>query len=252
MGFFKFAFQTLFNLLVLIFLFFLCIVGLTIWVAPKIAPKLIDTWIEGRTGFSTSIQKIDLKLFSGTLNFENITLINPPYYQNKNFLQIKQILIKTQLFSLWRPQRVLDELVINIDKLTLVRTPENSINILEFANNFRKHSSSSTNDSQYDSQSNSQSKYLIKRLSIQLNSLQIVGFPQPEDTQNFTLNYAQEFTDVTNFEELIQSFITEIVQQSLPIISQELTPIVKPLLTPEIKQAIQKAVETSLPPLKKA
>lgn len=235
MAFLNFVFKTLLNLVILIFLFFLCLLGLTLWIAPKITPKIIDTWFEGRTGFSTSIQKVNLQFFSPTLNLENITLINPPYYQNKNFMQIKQFLIRADFFTLWRPQIILNELVINIDKLTLVRTAENSINILEFARHFTKHPGSSpelSNQSQTSSLDKPESRYLIKQLTIQLNSISTVGFPHPEDSQNFTFNHTREFTNVTDIQEVINLLTTDIITQSLTMLSQELTPILQNLVTP--------------------
>lgn len=257
MTFLKFLLKTVLNLVVLIFLFLLCILGLTIWIAPKLGPKLIDSWIEGKTGFTTSIQTMDLRPFSGILNIENMTLLNPPYYQNKNFMQIQQFAIQTQLLTLWRRQVVFDSFLINIDRLTLVRTPENSINLFEFAHSFRRPSdhtlqTENSNDSLSNPSptENPQSRYLIKHFTVQLNSINTVGFTPNEDSQNFTLNYTREFTDVTDIEQVIRSVIMDLASQGVSSLIQDLSLILNSLFTPKIQKNVQKALEQAFPALK--
>lgn len=257
MAFLKFLLKTFFNLFLLIVLFLVCILGLTVWIAPKLGPKFINTWIEGRTGFATSIQHIDIGLFSGTVNMENITLINPPYYQNKNFMQLKQFTVKTQLLSLLRPQTVFDSFFINIDKLTLVRNPENSLNIVEFANSFRKsrtfletQSAENSDEAESIQTEKAKSTYLIKNLVVQLNSVTTVGFPNPEDSHNFTLDYHREFTNVTDIQEVIRIITQDIAINSVSALTQDLSPILNQLVNPKIQKRIQKVLNLLSEPSK--
>lgn len=260
MAFLKFLFKTLFYLFLLILLFSLCILGLSVWIAPKLAPKFIDTWMEGKTGFSTSIQKMELNFFPHTINLENITLINPPYYQNKNFMQIKQLLIQAPISSIWKTQKTFDSIHINIDKLTLVRTPENSINLLEFANSFRKHSLYLPQNQNIDSPDNPdlppnestqpQSKYLIKKLIIQLSSINTIGFTNADESQTFTVDYYREFTDVTDIEDVAKQTIVDLANHSINNLAQDLGPIAEKIVSPKIKKKIRKAIEKTFSSLK--
>src|SRR5436190_22580098 len=102
MNFIKFLLKTLLSLLILVFIFAVCILGVMIWSAPKLAPKAVDYWIEGKTGFSVTMGEVDLKVFSGKLEIDDIDLMNPPYFQNKNFLQVEEVSIKMEPRSIYR------------------------------------------------------------------------------------------------------------------------------------------------------
>lgn len=235
----------------------ICILGLAIWIAPKVSPKLIDSWIEGKTGFTASINKVDLKFFSGNLHIENIALGNPPYYQNKNLVHINQFSAKLAFMPLFKKQIVFDEMLIDIDRLTWVRNPQGSINGLEFLANFKKNpqASSTTPINSHATpplSPKSPIKYLIKKLTVQLNSIDMLGFPHEDDLLNFSLNFNQEFTDVTDIEKVIKSITADFHKQELALLAQEIfnTPALQ-VIKDKSQKKIQNIVEKIFPDLKK-
>lgn len=248
--------KTLINLIILIFLLLICILGIAIWITPKVSQKIIDTWIEGKTGFTTSINTVDLKFFSGYLQIDNVVLNNPPYYQNKNFIHVNQFSTKVAFKPLFKKQLVFDQMLIDINRLTLVRNPQGNINALEFLNNFKKnlHLDPTTPSSATDlvQPSNSSKKYLIKKLTVQLHSIDIIGFPNENDVLNFSPDFNQEYTDVTDIEEVIKSITRDIQKQQLALFAQEIfnTPNLQ-AIDDKSQKKIQKVVEKIFPDLEK-
>lgn len=206
MGILRFLLKAIMNFLIVVLLLAICIVGLAIWSFPKLAPKAIDNWIEGKTGFSTVINEFDVKLFSGIASINGMRLLNPPYYQRKQFIDIRQIEAKVVLGSLYKEELVVDYLVIDVEKITWVEDKNGNINIIEFANSFKKKGEDSTNESSNDSQVDprkrvsNKRRFIIKKFIVKLGQLDVVGFPDGGDTvQNFAINYNKEFVDVRDF-----------------------------------------------------
>lgn len=172
-------------MLVLVFVLAVCVVGLVIWGFPKFAPKGMDSWIENRTGFSANINAVDLKIFSGSLDVEGVILANPPYYQNKNFMQIKQILVKLEPRSVYGDRLVFDHILIDIDRITWVKNAQGSINIIEFFDKLMKKDRSRSVD-RLVAESEAKSEdvhlkdghddYIIKKLAIKVGGDRYGGF----------------------------------------------------------------------------
>lgn len=256
MAFIKYLLKTLFNLLILIFLFAICVIGLAIWSAPKLGPKVVDVWLEGKTGFSATVNDVDLKIFSGSLNIENIALINPPYYQTDSFVQIKQFFSQVQLTSLFKKQVVFNQVLLDIDRLTWARNAQNSINILEFRNDFSKnrrhHPQIGTNNTQEENNSSS-SKYLIKKLVVRLGAVDVVGFPNENDSQSFPVNYTHEFTYVTDLDIVARQIGEDLAKQGISVLAQGLftAPIAQEAIINKVNKEVQKNIEKAFRYLKK-
>lgn len=218
-----FILKTLLGLLILVFVLMVCLLGLAIWSVPKWAPQAIDSWIESKTGFSSTVNSVDLKLFSGVLAIDGIALINPPYYQTENFMQLNQIAMQMQLNSLFKDRTVYDYVLIDIERITWVKNSQGSINVLEFVNKLRKKKKSTSSivegetvsERQKDRTSFLNNNYIIKKLIIKVGTIDMVGLPFENDRKNFALEYSKEFVDVTDIESIIHQVIADFAQQGV-------------------------------------
>ena len=251
----KFLLKTLLNLLILLFILVICLLGLAIWSVPKLAPKAIDYWMESKTGFSTSINSVDLKLFSGSLNVEGIALLNPPYYQNKNFMQIKQIAVHLQPTSVYKDGIVFDSVFVDIERLTWVKNAQNSINVVEFLDKLRKKAGPSiavagvATSGTLVNKKPSDDDYLIKNLIVKVNAVDIVGFPSENDIQSFPVNYSKEFANVADIEDVMNQVIADFSAQGVLNLAQDLlnsTALPEALgekVTIELQKGVEKAFQ---------
>ncbi len=258
----KFLLKTLLGLVVLVFVLAVCAVGLVIWGFPKLAPKVIDSWIENRTGFSSNINSVDLKIFSGSFDAEGITLVNPPYYQNKNFMQIKQIFVKFEPRSAYKHRAVFDYVLIDIDRITWVKNAQGSINLIEFFDKLTKKEKPSSvkklaaearaKVKEFDLDDN-EDDYIIKKLVIKVGGMDMVGFVSENDAHNFSIDYSKEFTDVTDVESIVQQLIADFSTNGALNLAQSLLglPVEAGALKSKIMDGVQKGVEKAFRLLQK-
>lgn len=254
----QFLLKTLFSVMVLVLILVVCAVGLAVWSIPKFAPKLLESWIESRTGFSASVNTVNLKIFSGSLDIEGMALINPPYYQSKNFMQIKQISVQIEPKSLfWRRTKVYDDVSVDIDRITWVKNAQGSINIVEFLDKLRKKGGTpSTTESNVDSgkaglektkerKQDSRGRYIIKKLTIKVGGIDLVGFPSENDSQSFAVNYTKEFTDITDLESIVHQVIADFSVEGVFNLARDALglPLDPGALGSKVTDKIQKGVE---------
>ena len=230
MGILKFLLKAVLNLFVLVVLLMACVVGLAVWSAPKMGPKVIDTWIESNTPFSATVGAFDLKLFAGSAEIKELKLFNPPYYQNKNFLDIKEISLKLNLRSLYADEIIIDYLLVDIDKVTWVQGKDGSVNLVEFGNSFKSKEGVpgdivTSGDSGEEGQvtSNKRKKFVIKKLVVRLGKLDVVGFPDGGDSvQSFSVNYSREFNDVRDLDAIGKAVSADLTSYGIAVLAKGL------------------------------
>lgn len=255
----NFLLRTLLNLLVLVLVLALCLVGLLVWSAPKFGPKVIDWWVEGKTGYSVTIEKLDLKLFSGSANVEGIVLMNPPYYQNKNFLQIREISVQVEPRSFYKERIVFDHVFVDLDKFIWEKNAQGSINVVEFFDKFKKEKGASLVKKAIAGEGIDQGvrgghrDYIIKKLVIKIGEIDVIGFPLENDTQSFVLNYNKEFTDVNNMEAVVDQMVEDLkVKGVMRLMQDSLNSGLASKLKNKVDEKIQKNIEKVFRFLKKA
>lgn len=246
MGLIKFLFKAIFNLLILAIFLTACAVGLAIWSAPKFAPKILDTWLEGKTGFSVTVNKVDVKAFSGSAAVHGMTLLNPSSYQNRNFIQLNELSSKVHLTSLYKDRIVIDHVVIDIGKVSWVRNKEGLINIVDFANSFKSDESVPALSSQPQvtsskpKQPKAKKTFIIKKLVIRLGELDVVGFPKGSTTvQSFSVNYNKEFTDVTDLESLAEQIGKDLSGYGIAVFAQGLFTVPIETVIKSVEEVVQ-------------
>lgn len=248
----RFLLKTLLSFIILVVLLVICGIGLAIWSFPKLAPKGIDSWIEGRTGFSATVNSVNLKVFSGKLDIEGVTLVNPPYYQNKNFMQINEFLVQMEPRSLLRDRVVFEYVIVDIDRITWVKNGQGTINVIEFFDKIGKKRKSSKRvvveggEEHKDSTgARSGRDYIIKKLVVKVGEIDMVGFVSENDAQSFPLNFNQEFTDVTDVEAIVHQLVADFTANGALNLAQSLLglPSASGALGSKVVDGVQKGVE---------
>jgi hypothetical protein len=156
------------------------------------------------TGFPLKIGSVDVGLFSSKVDVRNLTLMNPPEFQEKMFVDMPQLYIDYRLHSMLRGAPHINDMLINIKQLVVVKTDKGDSNAMKLKGVVFSGKSSS--------------KYTIDKLRIHIGTVTLKDYSHPKPTEHNTpldidVTYAN-ITDSTDITRLI--LLTVMSQVKLP------------------------------------
>lgn len=92
-----------------------------VWGVGRALPGMLDSTLasQGRSGLTCEVN--DTNLFAGRVDLAGITILNPPEFSEREFLRIRRLVVDVQPMTfLSDGRRVIDELTLDIDHVTLV------------------------------------------------------------------------------------------------------------------------------------
>ena len=156
------------------------------------------------TGFPLKIGSVDVGLFSSKVDVRNLTLMNPPEFQEKMFVDMPQLYIDYRLGSMLSGAPHINDMLINIKQLVVVKTDKGDSNAMKLKGVVFSGKSSS--------------KYTIDKLRIHIGTVTLKDYSHPKPTEHNTpldidVTYAN-ITDSTDITRLI--LLTVMSQVKLP------------------------------------
>lgn len=101
-----------------------CLVVLAVagvWGVGRAIPGMIDSTLASQGHSGLTCERNDTNLFVGRVDLAGLSILNPPEYAEREFLRVRRIVVDVQpLTFLGSGQRVIDELTLDIDRVTLV------------------------------------------------------------------------------------------------------------------------------------
>ena len=98
-------------------------------------PEVVMREIRGRTGFDATVASLSCNPFTGRLTIRGLVLTNPPGYSTGDFVQLREFRASGDWWSLFSERIVLDELVLDVRRLALVRRADGLPNAELFEEN---------------------------------------------------------------------------------------------------------------------
>ena len=156
------------------------------------------------TGFPLKIGSVDVGLFSSKVDVRNLTLMNPPEFQEKMFVDMPELYIDYRLGSMLSGAPHFNDMLINIKQLVVVKTDKGDSNAMKLKGVVFSGKSSS--------------KYTIDKLRIHIGTVTLKDYSHPKPTEHNTpldidVTYAN-ITDSTDITRLI--LLTVMSQVKLP------------------------------------
>jgi len=84
-------------------------------------PEFVTRQIRTRTGFDATVASLSCNPFTGRLTIRGLVLTNPAGFSTGDFVQLREFRMDGDLLSLFSERIVLDELVLDVRRLALVR-----------------------------------------------------------------------------------------------------------------------------------
>lgn len=98
-------------------------------------PIVVTGQIQTRTGFDASVSSLSCNPVTGQLTIRGLVLTNPPAFPAGDFVQLREFRAAGDLLSLFSERIVLDELVLDVRRVALVRRADGRSNAEVFEQN---------------------------------------------------------------------------------------------------------------------
>jgi len=168
-------------------------------------PFAVTRLVQERTGFGIEIQSLYANPFTANLEARGLVVTNPPAFPRKDFIEAREFRVDAQLFSLFGPRPVIDDLVVNVAVVTLVKDQRGLINTRVFQEGLARRPPESSPQS--PSPAAPARKFLIRHLQLRLDRLVIADYSRGNpDVRELPLNFSHTYENVTSAKQLAAPF----------------------------------------------
>jgi len=181
----------------------LWMVGLPLWITSE---------IRARTGFAADVASLSCNPFTGRLTIRGLVLTNPPGFSTNDFVQLREFRASGDLLSLFSERIVLDELVLDVRRLALVRRADGLPNAELFEENLGLIPIAAPGTRATLGASTSRNapppppprKFLIRKLALRFDQLLVANdSPAKPEIHEYKLAVDQSYENVTDLKQLL-------------------------------------------------
>jgi hypothetical protein len=201
----------------LLFLFVVLVVG-GIVAFDHFAGEIAAAAVKSTTGFTLTYAKQDVNLFEGSMDFEGLQITNPSRFQVPGFVNFNQVSAKVDMGTLTKTPAVVENVLVDLKTVTIVKGPNDTFNALDFANAAKKAAGQSmapaTGNTTAAGNTTAPSHYLIKSLTIKIGTIEYydTGSTTPK---TYAVNYNKTFTDVTDVNAVAMTIAKDFAAQGM-------------------------------------
>lgn len=97
------------------------LLALGVWLAGRALPGALDAYLADKEAGGLTCERNATNLFVGRIHLENVALLNPPAYAQREALRIRRLVLDIEPASFAGDgRRVIEEMEIDLDRVTLV------------------------------------------------------------------------------------------------------------------------------------
>ena len=167
-------------------------------------PPALTRFVRGRTGFTMEIQTLYVNPFAGRLELRGLAVTNPPAFPNPAFTEVRAVRVDWQVSSLFSQRLVVDDAVIDVAGITLVRDQHGAVNAALFQERLVGAASPARAPTGAPGEAKGrEQEFLIKRLQVRCDRLVIADYSgrQPA-VRELALNFNHTYENVTSAQQL--------------------------------------------------
>lgn len=212
-------FSLLFTLLVLVALFAAAVVLGVDHFAGDAAAYVVKM----RTGFTMAYATQDVDILHGVVDFTGLTITNSSRFPAPGFVDLNQIRLAIEPKSLVEDKLVVDEVVVDLKTLTVVRTADGEYNFAAFAQALQGTPAATAQPAATPAQPATAAKippFLIHTLTIKVGTVDYCDFKSGSGKpKTYNIGYNRTFTDVTSLDALKVALAKDFAAQGLQFLS---------------------------------
>lgn len=192
-------FSLLFSLVILVVLL---AVG-SVLVVDHYAADLAGAIVKEKTGFGLTYATQEVNLFKGQVDFQGLKLTNANAFPVPDFVEFNEFKTAVEPRSLLGDRIVVEEVVVDLKNVTIVKTADGTYNAKAFADALKAAipatQSASAQAKPGASGSSKVPPFIIKTLTVKISTVNYCDYSSGSGSPRvYHINYSRTFTDVTD------------------------------------------------------
>jgi uncharacterized protein involved in outer membrane biogenesis len=179
-------------------------------------PMLVVRSLHDRTGFDVSVQDISANPFTARISVKGLVIANPSAYPINDFVHIGEFTADAEFLSLFSDRLVVEEAVVDIRELALVRNAQGERNALVFWKALVGESGPAQPAASVQQEKTPVRKeFLIRKLRLRLDRLVISdGVTDNTQVRKVDLQFSQDYENVTGVAQVTEPIIRQAIAKS--------------------------------------
>ena len=171
-----------------------------------IARKSVELGAERITGFPLTVGAVNVGLFNGQLDVENLKLMNPPDFEERQFVDLPKLHVDYRLGSMLAMSPHINDMLVDIDHIVIVKNSKGESN----AQKLKTVTSSGSGGS-----GKSSTKYRLDQLRIHIGSVTVKDYSRTKPTsRDITLNVTAIYKDITDSTDITRLVLLTMMSQA--------------------------------------
>jgi hypothetical protein len=178
------------------------LLGMAVLARNFIARKSVELGVERITGFPLTIQSVHVGLFNGQLDVAGLKLMNPPGFEERQFVDLKNLHVDYRLGSMLAGAPHINDMLVDIDHLVIVKNTNGVSNAQKL-----KGVSSSNKPSK--------TKYRVDVLRIHVGHVTVKDFARAKPTtKNLRMDITATYRDITDSTDITRLVLMTVMSQA--------------------------------------
>jgi uncharacterized protein involved in outer membrane biogenesis len=166
-------------------------------------PGIVVSTIQARTGFVLKVDQLSVNPFIGKVNIEGAVVENPLGWPTHEFITLRHFKVDADLLPLMSHRLVADELILDVEKLSIVRNKEGVSNTDAFRKGFAK--AEAKNQPKTESE---KTGFLIRHLVLKFDRLVLADYSGNKPAiKEYDLKISRDMRDVDSVTKLVSPFV---------------------------------------------
>jgi hypothetical protein len=164
-------------------------------------PAVVARELSSVTGFNFRVAVLTANPFTGRVVVRGLAVNNPPGCPTPDFVQLRELRADVEVFSwIFSEQGVVDDLDLDIGKISLVRLHDGTTNAGAFMDAFRRRGPAPA----ASTRPGKRTRYLVRKLHLRIDQLVVADYSGSKlDEKAYGLNIDQTYIDVTGPSQLL-------------------------------------------------
>jgi hypothetical protein len=163
-------------------------------------PPALVRFVGRRTAFGVELQTFYLNPFTANVALRGLAITNPPGFPRKDFIDIREFRASARLFSLFGPRPVIDDAMLDVASITVVKDARGALNVRAFEEGM---AGSPRGQRQPAAAAGQRNGFLVRRLQVHFDRLVVADYSRPTPAvREFDLNFNHTYENVTSARQL--------------------------------------------------
>ena len=95
-------------------------------------PRIVTSTIRSKTGFAVQLDRLSVNPFTAKVHLRGLVLKNPEGWPEESFVSLREFRADADLFPLLGGRLIADEVVVDVERVTLVKDKDGRLNAVAF------------------------------------------------------------------------------------------------------------------------